>query len=306
MASGSGSRLSKFGSVALLFFAALMLFLAQSAYWVNHTVFNKANFSSITTTALLSQSSRDAIATSVVNKSLENRPVIKKVVGEKAVSLTSGLLGSDFASQAVTALTDKTYAYATAPNRQDIKIDLTAVKTPLTGIISLAQSKGVNVPQTQYQIPDEITLLRSDAFPDLSGAVKTMLWLGPLFWLSTIILFSLYIYLGKGVYAKRVYMAGLAVIMVAVLGLLANPFIPPPIAAAVPNIDLRPVAQNLAAGFLAPFKTQMYYMLGTTLVVLLAFNQRFNVLALINSVGAKMNRVPSRTAQKSRKPGAKP
>ena len=252
MASGSASRLSKFGSVALLFFAAVTLFLAQSAYWVNHTVFNKANFSNITTTALLSQSSRDAIATSVVNKSLENRPVIKKVVGEKAVSLTSGLLGSDFASQAVTALTEKTYAYATAPDRQDIKIDLTAVKTPLTGIISLAQSKGVNVPQTQYQIPDEITLLRSDAFPDLSGAVKTMLWLGPLFWLSTIILFGLYIYLGRAVYAKRVYMAGLAVVAVAVLGLLANPFIPPPIAAAVPNIDLRPVAQDLAAGCLAP------------------------------------------------------
>lgn len=285
----SSSRLSKFGSVALLVAAAIMLFLAQSAYWVNHTVFDKANFTSITTNALLSQSSRDAIATTVVNKSLENRPVIKKVVGEKAISLTSGLLGSDFASQAVTTLTGKTYAYATAPDRQDIKIDLTAIKTPIAGIVSLAQSRGVDIPQTQYQIPDEIVLLQSDSFPDLSGAVKAMLWLGPLFWLGTIILFGLYIYIGRLDYARRVYMAGLAAIIVAVLGLLANPFIPPPIAAAVPNIDLRPVAENLATGFLAPFKTQMYYMLGITLVVLLAFNQRFNLLAIINSLGSKLS-----------------
>jgi hypothetical protein len=296
----SKGRLSRFGSVALLVVAAIMLFLAQSAYWVNHTVFDKDNFTNITTTALLSQSSRDAIATTVVNKSLENRPVIKKVVGEKAISLTSGLLGSEFASQAVTTLTSKTYAYATAPDRQDIKIDLTAIKTPIAGIVSLAQSKGVDIPQTQaqYKIPDEIVLLKSDSFPDLSGTVKAMLWLGPLFWLAAIISFSLYIYIGRSDYARRVYMAGLAVIVVAVLGLVANPFIPPPIAAAVPNIDLRPVAENLAAGFLAPFKTQMYYMLGIVLVVLLAFNQRFNLLAIINSLGSKLSGPPHKPQKK--------
>ena len=276
----------------MLVLAAVMLFLAQSAYWVNHTVFDKDNFSSITTTALLSQSSRDAIATSVVNKSLENRPVIKRVIGERATSLTSGLLGSDFANQAVTALTNKTYAYTTASNRQDIKIDLTAIKTPLTGIISLAQSRGVDVPQTQYQIPDEVVLIQKDAFPDLSGAVKLMLWLGPLFWLSTVILFGLYIYIGRAAYARRVYMAGAAIVTVALLGLLTSPFVPSPVAAVVPNIDLRPVAENLVTGFLAPFKTQMYYMLGTTLVILFAFNQRFNILALVRSLGTRVSKKP--------------
>lgn len=289
MTSDSKRKLSKFGSVALLFFAAVTLFLAQSAYWVNHTVFDQNNFTRITTTALLSESSRDAIATTVVNKSLDNRPVIKRVVGERATSLISGLLGSDLSNQAVTALTSKTYAYTTSSNRQDIKIDLTAIKAPVTSIISLAQSKGVDVPTTQYQIPDEIVLLQKDAFPDLSGVVKLMLWLGPLFWLSTIILFGLYIYIGRAVYARRVYMVGGVMVLVSILGLLAGPFIPPPIAAAVPNIDLRPVAQNLAAGFLAPFTSQMYYMLGGTLVVLLAFNQRFNMLAIINSLGTKMS-----------------
>jgi hypothetical protein len=284
----SKRRLAKFGSAALLVAAALMLFLAQSAYWVNHTVFDQANFSRITTTALLEQSSRDAIATSVVNKSLADRPLIKRVVGEKAISLTSGLLGSDFSSQAITTLTNKTYAYTTAKNRQDIKIDLTAIKTPLTGIISLAQSKGVAIPSTQYQIPDEIVLLQSNAFPDLSGAVKLMLWLGPFFWLSTIILFGLYIYLGKAAYARRVYVAGAAIITVAIVGLLASPFIPPPIAAAVPDIDLRPVAENLTSGFLAPFQAQMYYMLGGAIAILIVFNQRFNMYAIFKSLGTKV------------------
>lgn len=290
MAAKSEHTLSKVGSIALVFFGALTLFLAQSSYWVNHTVFNQANFTRITTTALLSESSRDAIAASVVNKSLEDKPIVKRIVGERAESLISGLLGSDLSTQAVTAITTKTYAYTTSSDRQDIAVDLTGIKTPITTIIGLAESRGVDVPQSQIQLPDQIVLLQSDAFPDLSGAVKTMLWLGPLFWLSTIILFGLYIYLGRKDYARRVYTAGLAIIVVAVLGLLANPFVPPPIAAAVPNIDMRPVAENLAAGFLAPFQTQMYYMLGSTLVVLLAFNQRFNVLAIFKSVGTKVNK----------------
>jgi hypothetical protein len=265
---------------------------------VNHTVFDKQTFTDITTTQLLSESSRDAVATAVVNKSLENRPVLKRVAGERAESLVSGLLGSDLSSQAVKAVTSKTYAYATSSDRQDIAIDLTAIKTPLNTIIDLAESRGLDVPQTQNKLPDQIVLLKSDAFPDLSGAVKTMLWLGPLFWLGTIVLFGLYIYIGRAVYARRVYLAGLAVIIVSLFGLLSSPFIPPPIAAAIPNIDLRPVAQNLAAGFLAPFAAQMYTMLGITLVVLLAFNQRFNIVALINTAAAKLGK-PAQAAKKS-------
>lgn len=294
MTASSKRKLSKFGTGVLLFFAALTLFLAQSSYWVNHTVFNQENFTRITTTALLSESSRDAVATSVVNASLSDKPVIKRIIGERAESLISGLLGTDLSSQAVTALTNKVYAYTTSSGREDIAIDLTGIKTPITTIVGLAESRGVDVPQTQIQLPDQIVLLQKDAFPDLSGEVKAMLWLGPLFWLSTIILFGLYIYLGRKNYAKRVYTAGLAIIVVAVLGILANPFVPPPIAAAVPNIDLRPVAENLAAGFLAPFQAQMYYMLGTTLVVLAVFNQRFNILAVFRSVGTRVNKQSSK------------
>lgn len=277
-----------------LLIAAILLFLAQSAYWVNHTIFDQANFTRITTTELLTQSSRDAIANTVINKALQNRPIIKRVAGERASSLISGLLGSDLSDQAVSTLSSKTYAYVTASDRQDIKIDLTGIKAPIQSLVSIAQNNGVSVPSSQYRIPDEIVLVRSDAFPDLSGTVRLMLWLAPLLWLGTIVLFGLYIYVGRADYARRVYTAGAAIVAVSVIGLLATPFIPPPIAAAVPNIELRPVVENLSTGFLAPFRSQMYYMLGGSLIVLLVFNQRFNVLAaartLISRVGGSGRR----------------
>jgi hypothetical protein len=290
MTTTTKQRLHTGTSIVLLVCAAITLFLAQSAYWVNHSIFNQTNFTQTTTSALLSQSSRDAIATAVVDTSLSNRPIIQKVVGGKATSLVSGLLGSDFSNQAITSLTNKAYAYTTAKDRQDIAIDLTSIKTPLAAIVSVAQNNGVNVSSGQFQIPDQIVLVQSNAFPNLSGVVKLMLWLGPLLWLGTILLFGLYIYLGRAACARRIYIVGIVIIIVAIFGLLTKPFIPPPIAAAVPNINLRPVIENVTAGFLAPFVSQMKYMLGFTLVLLLIFNQRFNILALINSLGAKVSR----------------
>ena len=115
-----------------------------------------------------------------------------------------------------------------------------------------------------------------------------MLWLALSVLVEHYYSFRLVLFTWAQVYAKRVYMAGLAVVAVAVLGLLANPFIPPPIAAAVPRGDLLRVAQNLAAGSPAPFKTQMYYMFGAASSSCWPSNQRFNVLGVINSLGTKM------------------
>lgn len=306
------STLNKVTSVLLLLGAGLALFLAESSYWINHTIFNQQTFTTIATTELQKESSLNAISNAVVDEALANRPVAKRIAGDRAVSLVSGLLGSDASSQALNVIANKSYAYMTKSNRQDIKIDLTSLKTLLGTLITLAQSQGAGdrLVAAQAQIPDEIVLVQSDALPNLSGVVQTMLWVGPLLWLLTIIFLTLYIYIGRREYARRVYLAGLTVSIVAVFGLLAIPFIPPPIAAAIPNIQLRAVAENLTTGFLAPFKTQMVYLLGFALVTLLVFNQRFNIVKAVTSLGTKLAGVTSAAANKSKtaekKPARKP
>ena len=129
------------------------------------------------------------------------------------------------------------------------------------------------------------------------------LWIGPLLWLLCVGFISLYIYLGRKDYARKVYTVGLVVALVAFLGLMSTPFIPPPIAASLPNIELRPLAENLTNGFLAPFKTQMVYLLTFVVVVLLVFNQRFNIVKTGQRVADKVGKVPTATSTqtKSRK-----
>ncbi len=284
-------------SVSMIVLAVITLFLAQSAYWINHTVFNEQNFSKTVTNTILTETNRDAIATSVVNQALADRPIAKRLVGDRAISLTSGLLGTDLSTQLIATLTSKTYAYTTSSDREDIAVDLTGIKAPISTLVALADQAGRDVNVSVDQIPDQIVLLKSNSFPDLSGTVKTMLWLGPLLWLATIALFSGYIYLGRKNYAKRVYVVGFSIAGLAIFGLASAPFIPAPLAAAVPTITLRPVAESLAVAFLAPFKNQMWYMLGISLAVLAVFSLRFSILrvtkAATEALSTKLAKKPT-------------
>jgi hypothetical protein len=273
-------------SILLLLIASVSLFLAQSSYWVNHTVFNQQNFSSLVSEAVLEPDSRDAIASQVVDTALQNRPVIKKVIGDRAEKLVSSLLGSDFSSQAINRVVNATYKYITTPDRQDIKIELAGITTPISAILNLVQQGDSNAAQTVDSIPDEIVLVQSDAFPNLSGVVSTMLWLGPLFWLVSLVGFIVYIYIHRAKYAKAVYIVGTSIAVVAVLGILTRPALPPPVASLIPISNLRPVVENVSDAFLAPFQAQMVIMLVVTAIAVLIFSQRYTISGWIQKLGA--------------------
>jgi len=287
----------------LIIGASVALFFAQSSYWVNHTVFNQQNFSAVATEAIVQPSSRDAIATTVVNRALEDRPVAQRVIGDRAEKLVSSLLGSDFSSQAVSRVVSATYKYITTPDRQDVVIELQGIKAPVSQIITLAQAEDSNLAVTVDSIPDEIKLVESDEFPDLSGIVTTMLWVGPLLWLLSIGLFTLYIYLHRKNYALAVYTVGVSIGVVALLGILTRPIVPPPVASLIPQSDLRPVVQNISDAFLAPFQMQMVWMLVAVIVALAIFSLRKIIARQFQKVAVMIS--PKNSEEVKNKPTAK-
>lgn len=297
------STVSRIGSVLLLVVAATTLFLAESSYWINHTIFNKDNFSQIVTEELTTPKSRDAIATAVVDRALEDRPLAQRALGDRAVALVAGLLDSNASRQAIDTVTTKTYAYLTSPDREDIAIDLSSVKAFLASLLALAESQGggERIAAIDSQVPEEIVLVESASVPDVSGFVQTMLWLGPLFWLATIGSVAGYLYMHRQSYARAVYVVLGVAAGVAIFGLLTAPFIPSPLAAAVPNITLRPVVIGLSESFLAPFTMQMYYLLASTAAAALVFNRRFAILHAVQSVVSKISPKPSTNAKSDKK-----
>lgn len=287
------SLLIKVLSPLLLFLGALMLLMAQSAYWTNSTIFNQKKFTEITVNAVSTESSRDAIASTIVNKSLGEYPIINQLVGDRVQSFISGLLGTDLSTKLIESLTSKSYAYITTKDRSDISINLTPIKSTISGLMLFAnnQQTSTELSDAQSKIPEQIVLVKSDDFPNISGLVNLMLWLHPVFWAACIILFGLYIYIGKKQFARRIYTVCATIIAVALIGLMVGPFILPPLTAAVQEISLRPVIENIASGFLSPFNSQMYTMLWVTIVFLIIFSQRTHILQLVTIIGNKIRRI---------------
>lgn len=272
------STLRRIRDVVILIATAILLLLAQSAYWLNHTIFDKQAFTSIVTPIVNSSEARTAVASTIVSQAFADRPLINRLIGDNVTALITGLLGTDVAVQMTNALISKSYDYLTTDNPQPVAIDLVAIKTPLQKITELLESRGRDVSIDPDSIPDSIVLFDPSNLPNIYGYSVLLLWLGPLCWIGLIILIVLHIYLGRDRYPRRVYELGSAIIIASLLGLLVGPLLPPPISAQVPVPELRGTVETLAAALLAPFTQQMITAIVLTAIVLIIFRFRIAIL----------------------------
>lgn len=272
------STLRRIGDIVILIVAAALLLVAQSAYWLNHTVFDKQAFTSIVTPIVNSDATRSAVATTIVNEAFADRPLINRLIGNNVTALVSGLLGTDLAVQMTSAVISKSYDYLTTPDPQPVTLDLIAIKAPLEKITELLESRGRDVAINPDNIPDSITLLDPSSLPNTYGYSVFLLWFGPLCWIGFVLFSILYIYLGRRIYPRRVYILGGIIIVASCIGLLVGPLLPPPISAQVPIPELRSTVQTLIESLLAPFTQQMITAVILTAIVLIIFYCRFAIL----------------------------
>ena len=278
----------------------LLLLFAQSSYWLNHTIFDRQTFTSIVTPVVQNETTRNAIASTITERVLADRPIVNQLIGANFTAVVAGLLNSDAAKQLTAGLINRSYAYLTTENPQPIAIDLTAIKVPLERITEIIESRGNDVRVNPANIPDRIVLFDPAGLPNIYGYSVLLLWLGPLFWLGFVILAALYIYLGRDTFAKRIYMLGGTIIIASCIGLLVGPLLQPPIVAQVQMPGLRPVADQLIASLLQSFNAQNTAVIVATAIVLIVFYLRFAIVRSVRWTAAKISDVLSR-AQPSKK-----
>lgn len=271
----------------LITFAALLLLLAQSSMWVKNTLMNQTEFKSIFMTTIMQEQNRNAVASKIVDEALKNRPVIKNVAGDRLTSLVSGLLASDMGERIIGNLTTKIYSYVTRPNPQNVQLNLTVIKEPLAALSSVAQTVGAKTTLDTNAIPDTIVLVNAKEVPNLNGVYVAFIWLAPIFWLLTLGTFSLYVYLGKREYAKRVYRSYIAVVIVGIICLMVAAYLPSSLGAMVSDDNVSEIVTNLTTASVVPFSTQAWIMLGVTTLGVAVFALRFRIRKVAMAVLAR-------------------
>lgn len=247
--------------------AVFFLLIANSAFWVNKQIFNTENFSKTATNSLLSESSRNAVASEIIDQTLSDRPVIKNTVQEPSTKFISGLLATSQARAGVERVTAKIHIVLTSKNQENIEFDLSGIKQTVSKLINLAgrEEAGDNLDK----IPSKIVLLDVSKIPDFYKLGTLFMWLAPITFIAGLLILAWPHIKARKVRMDLLLSQGLLVIAGYLLALLAGPLFRPPVLSQFSNTNLRMVAENFYNSFVASFNEQASTLLALGLIMIL-------------------------------------
>ncbi len=251
--------------------AGLLLFFANTASWVNKQVFDTTNFTATAKSALLSSSSRDALASEIVGKALADRPVIDRVAGDTLTRMISGLLGSDQFAKVFDVAISHAQSYLISSNQKTIAFDLSGIKQPVERVIiaigDTTENPDLNG-QRISQIPDQIVLIDSDKVPDLYKLSVAFYVAGPILLVIALVILAIP-YIKRPVkWAYILICQGIAVLLSGVFALIIGPFARPPILSLMPDDNIRTVVANVYNAFIATFNAQSWWLVWAGIVAI--------------------------------------
>lgn len=245
-----------------------LLVVANSAWFISRNFFNEQKFSQIVTTAVLSESSRQAFATEIVDQVLAKRPVLKEIVDDSAVSLISGLLGTSRANQAVQKTVAKLNTVITSKDPQSVTFDLTRIKSISSKLIGLATAAGREVSLDPNDLPDQIVIIDASKIPPLYNYGLAFLWLAPICFVAGLACLAWPHFKAKAVRPATILIQALAVVGGTLVALLTGPLLRPPVLAASSDQNLRAVIGNVYDAFITGFNQQTIWCAGILLIAL--------------------------------------
>lgn len=251
--------------------AGLLLVVANSAIWVNRSIFDTTTFTNTAVASITSESSRQALAGEIVDRALADRPLVKNVAGNTATKLISGLLGSNQFNQVLTKAVGKIQVYVTSENQETVALDLSGVKGTVGTLLTVADNRGVadteNATNRLNTIPDELVLVNADNIPSFYKAGVALLWIAPICVITALGLLVYPYVRHRNRYHRIALVQGATVVMAGILSLLVGPLFRPPALSSVTSPNMRIVVGNLYDAFIASFNQQAYWLIGAGLIL---------------------------------------
>lgn len=255
------------GIAFMAIFATVLLIVANSALWVNRTIFNTENFTTISTTALLSESSRQALGDEIVGRALADQPAIRSAVSDPASNFVAGLLNTQQARSVLTKLVSSVQILLTSKNPKNIEYDLTGIKTTVAKLIQITGKEDAAV--AKLTIPDKIVIFDASKIPPFYKYGLTLTLIAPLAIIAALTLLAIPHIKKSYPTAKVLMIQGVTLIAGGAFALLIGPIFRPPVLAQVANANLRIVVENFYNAFIDTFNAQTMWLIWVGIIAVL-------------------------------------
>lgn len=235
--------------------AGILLIIANSALWTNRYLFGTENFTNTAVTSITSESSRKALATEITDRALADYPKASAIIGDRAASLLTGLLGSDAVEKITTKAVSKLQVFLTSPVREPVEYNFVGLKESITKLIEVTgREDETRIDVTK--IPDNVTLFDPNDYPNFYNASVTLNWISPISFLGAVALLGWPYIKRKNEYRWSLLWQGLIVAGAGVLAMLLGPMFRPLLLGDIQSPNVRIIVGNLYDAFIATFNTQ--------------------------------------------------
>ena len=253
-------KYSKF-NILLLSIVGLSLVMFQTAYWFNKYIADAKNFSQITTTALIQESSRNAIGDEVAEQIFKEKPILRQVAQEPVSNIVASMLNTKFASVGLEKMIKLLHNNITTTHPKSITFNLSQIKTVIQTVSQILPSSNNTQAESIQNIPDEITIIDKSSIPSLNQFVVAMAAVAPLSLLAATGAAVGYVVRKRKTWKLTFAPLGFSVMVASILGLLIGPIFKPPLIAFVSSFNGRIIVSNVFDGFMEPFNQQQIQML---------------------------------------------
>jgi hypothetical protein len=254
-----------------LILASLSLIVANSAFWFTRNIFDPNKFSDTATAAILSESSREAMASEITGKILQNHPVLLNVADEPVTKMIAGFLGSNLVTQIIDRTITGFQKIITTKRPDPVEINLVPVKDKLAKISSITDQP---LPVTDREVPDNIVLAAPEKLPNIYQMGVTLTWVGPIALLLSIFFLVFPIYKSwqdKQRLKKVLVWESVAVLVSFIVSLLLGPIFKPPVLANFNNDNVRQLVSNIYDAFINVFNSQTWLLFGISFGIFIWF-----------------------------------
>lgn len=239
----------------------LLVLMVNVAIWLQTSIFNEQKFVQTTQTVLSQESTRNAIASNIVDNALQNYPTVDKVLGDTLTKSVSALMNTNAFASLTTKASTQLYNLVTTKNPQSVVINTSNIQDFLNAITRFVSPATAEKVQS-IQIPNQIVLVNANQLPSLyNWTYFVSLW--PI--LGAVAL-GLAIYLVMMVQDKSKYQVfeilGAELAAAALLFVLLIPAIEPPVIQNISNANMRLVFGSVYSILSQSLVTQTWAIIG--------------------------------------------
>lgn len=238
----------KYNKLLIVFLSVVVTFLvlfSNISYWLKTNIYDSETFINTTVGIIQQENVRLALATTIVEKTLEGKPVLEKFISEPAVSALSGFIGSSQFEPILEKIAGRIQFMLTSKQPAAVVVDLTAIKN-FTSVVTRIADPLIDKELPNLTVPDTIVLIESGQIPSIYDRTIPFVTFGQMALVLALLIFAgMVIFSDRRIRDRVLEIQGITLLIISIFFIMIFPSFEPVVMAQFNNPNIRLIVEEV-------------------------------------------------------------